>query len=77
MLFAIKVKQRQMFDIEFAGGTSVQFDLKNPMAKDELVALLQNSGKDELKQANPFALGSPSLGTNTLPSICARPTPTP
>jgi SecD/SecF fusion protein len=62
VLFFIKVHQRQMFDIEFAGGTSVQFDLNHPMAKDELIALLQNSGKPELKQANPVALGTPVNG---------------
>ena len=28
ILFGIKVRQGQMFDIEFAGGTSVQFDLQ-------------------------------------------------
>ncbi|HEY8669066.1 MAG TPA: protein translocase subunit SecD, partial [Tepidisphaeraceae bacterium] len=29
--FFVKVKQREMFDIEFAGGTSVTFELKKPM----------------------------------------------
>ncbi|HSU67952.1 MAG TPA: protein translocase subunit SecD, partial [Tepidisphaeraceae bacterium] len=58
VLFAIKVHQREMFDIEFAGGTSVQLDLKNGMTKDELANRLQNSGADVLKAANPVALGS-------------------
>jgi SecD/SecF fusion protein len=62
VLFFVKVHQRQMFDIEFAGGTSVQFDLNHPMSKDELIGVLQSSGKDELKQANPVALGTPVDG---------------
>jgi SecD/SecF fusion protein len=62
VLFFVKVHQRQMFDIEFAGGTSVQFDLNHPMSKDELISVLQKSGKQELTQANPVALGTPVEG---------------
>jgi len=65
ILFGIKVHQGQMFDIEFAGGTSVQFDLQHPMAKDELNNRLQHSGYDVLKSANPVALGSPENGKYT------------
>jgi SecD/SecF fusion protein len=59
ILFGIKVHERQMLDIEFAGGTSVQFDLKNPMGKDALLKRLQDSPYDVLKSANPVAQGSP------------------
>jgi SecD/SecF fusion protein len=62
ILFGIKVHQGQMMDIEFAGGTSVQFDLVQPMSKDELSKMLQNSGQDVIKSANPVAIGSPVNG---------------
>jgi SecD/SecF fusion protein len=62
ILFGIKVHQRQMFDIEFAGGTSVQFDLKTPMSKEQLLNRLQNSPFANLKTANPVALGTPDNG---------------
>lgn len=65
ILFSIKVRQGQMFDIEFAGGTSVQFDLQHPMSKDELNDRLQKSGYDVLKSANPVALGNPENGKYT------------
>ena len=65
VLFTLKLKQRQMFDIEFAGGTSVQFDLNNAMSKDELASTLQQSNSDALKGANPVALGSPANGKYT------------
>jgi SecD/SecF fusion protein len=65
ILFSIKVRQGQMFDIEFAGGTSVQFDLKNPMSKEDLNSRLQHSGFDVLKSANPVALGNPDNGKYT------------
>jgi len=58
ILFGMKVRQREMLDIEFAGGTSVQFDVKQPMSKDELAGILDHSGSPDLKGANPVALGS-------------------
>ena len=65
VLFGIKMHQGQMFDIEFAGGTSAQFDLKTPMSKDALVQRLQQSGSDVLKAANPVALGTSVDGKYT------------
>ena len=62
ILFFMKVHQRQMFDIEFAGGTSVQFDLNSPMSKEQLANRLQNSGQEVLKSANPVPSGSPEDG---------------
>ena len=62
ILFGIKVHERQMMDIEFAGGTSVQFDLVQPMSKDELSKMLKSSGQDVIKTANPVAIGSPVNG---------------
>ena len=62
VLFVVKVHQRQMLDIEFAGGTSVQFDLNHPLSKDELAGMLQHSGQDVLASANPVALGTPIEG---------------
>jgi len=65
VLFGMKLSQRQMFDIEFAGGTSVQFDLNNAMSKDELAGVLQRSNSDALRGANPVALGNASNGKYT------------
>jgi len=65
ILFGLKVRQGQMLDIEFAGGTSVQFDLKAPMSKEELLNRLQHSGFEVLKSANPVALGNASDGKYT------------
>ena len=62
MLFGIKAREGQVMDIEFAGGTSVQFDLKQPMAKDALAAELQHSGHKELAAANPVPLDTPVNG---------------
>ncbi|HXE55923.1 MAG TPA: protein translocase subunit SecD, partial [Tepidisphaeraceae bacterium] len=62
VLFTFKVRQGQMFDIEFAGGTSVQFDLTHPMSKDELMGRLQKSNEEVLKSANPVAMGNPVDG---------------
>ena len=65
ILFTFKVRQGQMFDIEFAGGTSVQFDLQHPMSKDELIDRLQHSDQEVLKSANPVALGNAENGKYT------------
>jgi SecD/SecF fusion protein len=62
VLFGIKVHQHEMFDIEFAGGTSVQFDLTHPMSKAELINQLAGSDKEVIKTANPVPLGSASEG---------------
>jgi len=62
VLFGIKMHQGQVMDIEFAGGTSVQFDLQHPMSKDALVAQLKNSGSKELESANPVPLDTPVDG---------------
>jgi SecD/SecF fusion protein len=65
VLFSIKVRQGQMFDIEFAGGTSVQFDLNTPMSKSGLSDRLQHSGQKVLAAANPVALGAATNGKYT------------
>ncbi|HEX4054381.1 MAG TPA: protein translocase subunit SecD [Tepidisphaeraceae bacterium] len=63
-LFVIKVRQGRMMDIEFATGTSLQFQLKHPMEQDDVRKLIEaQSVKD------PRALPSPSVvavGTDQL-----------
>ena len=58
ILFGLKVHQRQMFDIEFVGGTSVQFDVNHPMSKDELRGHSRSfrSSPPDLKGLDPNAL---------------------
>lgn len=62
ILFAIKTRQGQVMDIEFAGGTSVQFDLIHPMPKEQLLSQLQHSGFKDLEGANPVPLDTPVDG---------------
>jgi SecD/SecF fusion protein len=60
--FGAKWAQGQMLDIEFASGTSVQFDLKQPMKIDEVRKII-----DDAARKDPEALGSPavvSVGTD-------------
>jgi SecD/SecF fusion protein len=55
-LFVIKVKQGRMMDIEFATGTSLQLQLKDPMNQDDVRKLIQAES-----DKNPQALPSPSV----------------
>jgi SecD/SecF fusion protein len=57
ILFGIKVKQGKMFDIEFAGGTSVTFDLKNKMPIDEVRHLLEKADPNALPSPQPQSIG--------------------
>lgn len=54
--FAAKWRQGQLLDIEFASGTSVQFDLKQPMKIEEVRAII-----DDAASKNPQKLASPSV----------------
>jgi SecD/SecF fusion protein len=54
--FGMKWHQGQLLDIEFASGTSVQFDLKQPMRIDEVRAII-----DKASRQNPDKLASPSV----------------
>jgi SecD/SecF fusion protein len=54
--FGAKWRQGQLLDIEFASGTSVQFDLKQPMKIEEVRAII-----DEASRQNPDKLASPSV----------------
>ncbi len=54
--FVVKANQRELLDIEFAGGTSVQFELKQPMAKTELEKLVA-SRPQALPGANVLKIG--------------------
>jgi SecD/SecF fusion protein len=56
VLFGIKLSQGQMLDIEFASGTSVQFELKEPMKIEQVRATIEKA-----KDANPAALPAPSV----------------
>ncbi len=64
ILFVVKVRQGQMMDIEFASGTSVQFELTHPMAQDDVRKLI-----DQASDEHPKELPSPSVvavGTDQL-----------
>jgi SecD/SecF fusion protein len=63
-LFILKVRQGRMMDIEFATGTSLQFQLKHPMDQDAVRKLI-----DAESEKVPLALPSPSVvavGTDRL-----------
>jgi SecD/SecF fusion protein len=54
--FGAKWAQGQMLDIEFASGTSVQFDLKQPMKIEDVRSIVNDASRK-----NPDALPSPSV----------------
>lgn len=58
VLFAIKVKQGKMFDIEFAGGTSVQFELKQKMSPKALRDIVETANPNLLPSPQPVAVGT-------------------
>jgi SecD/SecF fusion protein len=63
-LFVVKCRQGRMMDIEFATGTSLQFQLKEPMAQDDVRKLIEAESVRD-----PKALPSPSVvavGTDRL-----------
>jgi SecD/SecF fusion protein len=55
-MFVIKTKQNKMMDIEFASGTSLQFQLNHPMRQEEIRKVI-----DDASRAHPEALPSPSV----------------
>jgi SecD/SecF fusion protein len=64
VLFVIKVREGQMMDIEFASGTSVQFQLTHPMEQEAVRDLI-----DKASDEHPKELPSPSVvavGTDQL-----------
>ncbi|HEV2292901.1 MAG TPA: protein translocase subunit SecD [Tepidisphaeraceae bacterium] len=56
LAFGAKWAQGRILDIEFASGTSVQFDLKRPTPIEEVRKII-----DEAARKDPQALGSPSV----------------
>jgi SecD/SecF fusion protein len=63
-LFVIKVNQGRMMDIEFSTGTSLQFQLKQPMEQDDVRKLIEAES-----EKYPLVLPSPSVvavGTDQL-----------
>jgi SecD/SecF fusion protein len=63
-LFVIKLRQGRMMDIEFATGTSLQFQLDQPMKQEDVRKLI-----DAESEKNPQSLPSPSVvavGTDQL-----------
>lgn len=63
-LFTIKLHQQRMMDIEFATGTSLQFQLEQPMKQEDVRKLI-----DTQSEKDPQALPSPSVvavGTDQL-----------
>ena len=74
--FTVQLRERRIFDIEFASGTSVQFDLRKdkPMAIEEVRARIEEASKK-----NPDKLPAPSvvsLGTSNLEYEVVTPNPT-
>ncbi|MDP9175585.1 MAG: protein translocase subunit SecD [Planctomycetota bacterium] len=64
VLFTIKLRDGRMMDIEFASGTSLQFQLTQPMAQEDVRKLI-----DMASEKDPTALPSPSVvavGTDEL-----------
>ncbi len=61
VLFAIKVGQGKMFDIEFAGGTSVTFELKKPLPIDDVRKLLEKGDPNALPSPQPQSIGGNDL----------------
>jgi SecD/SecF fusion protein len=55
-LFGIKLAKGQMMDIEFASGTGVQFELKQPMKIEEVRRILNDESS-----RNPTGLPAPSI----------------
>jgi SecD/SecF fusion protein len=63
-MFVVKTRQNKMMDIEFASGTSLQFQLNHPMNQAEVRKLI-----DDASLAHPEAIPSPSVvsvGTDDL-----------
>ncbi len=61
VLFGIKMRQGKMFDIEFAGGTSVTFELKKPMKIDEVRHMLEQGDSNLLPSPQPVSIGNNDL----------------
>jgi len=64
-LFAIKVHKGEMLDIEFASGTSVEFELKQPMDIKDVRGLIDNVARQrqhELPGPSVYAVGTNGLG---------------
>jgi SecD/SecF fusion protein len=57
--FGVRLAQGRMLDVEFTKGTSVQFDLVEPMEQDEVRELF-----DEQSRKTPDALPSPQVVTS-------------
>ena len=76
LAFGVKLAQGQMLDIEFTQGTSVQFDLKQPMGQDEVRKTIGDYSKahpEELPSANVVAVGGDKLTYEVVtPSANAR-----
>jgi SecD/SecF fusion protein len=59
--FGVKLAQGKMLDIEFTQGTSVQFDLREPMDRDDVQALVNAVSErrpDDLPAPNVVAVGT-------------------
>jgi SecD/SecF fusion protein len=58
ILFAVKAHQGQMMDIEFASGTSVQFELKEPMQIHDVRKLVEKADPNMLPSPSVISIGS-------------------
>lgn len=56
VIFATQIKSSELWDIEFAGGTSVQFDLKEPMTIGDVRELV-----DQEVERDPNGLPAPQV----------------
>jgi len=58
LLFGYYIHKGEMLDIEFASGTSVEFDLKQPTPIEDLRKLVTDANRAELASASVISLGS-------------------
>ncbi len=56
--FVIKINERQMADIEFASGTSVQFALKHPMDIEQVRKLVETANSKDLPSPSVVSVGT-------------------
>lgn len=58
------VQGRNMYDIEFVSGTSVQFELKEPVSREQLMSwITKREFENDLPAVQAIAVGSGSVGT--------------
>lgn len=77
--FFVRLSQGKMLDIEFAPGTSVQFELKEPMQRAQVDSLLteySNANEAKLPSPSVVAIGTTGLADRTFEVITPNPNAT-